>query len=79
MPLNSSSINTESSTTTDAVNKKTDDTIEKNLQTTQKMIKIQLQTLLFTTMLDNLKHKEKNHIFTSPCDQVFLVKTPPHK
>ena len=29
MPLNSSSINTESSTTTDAVNKKTDDTIEK--------------------------------------------------
>ena len=59
MTLNLSSTNTTPSTTTADVHNKTADTINNNTQTIQKIIRIQLQTLLLIMMLNNLKHQEK--------------------
>ena len=59
MTLNSSSTNTMSFTTTDAVYKKPADSIEKESPNNPEMIKIQFQTFLFMMMLNNWKHEEK--------------------
>ena len=45
------------STTTSAAHKKPADTNEKGYQNNSKTFKIQLQTLLLTIMLNNLKHQ----------------------
>ena len=59
MTLNSSSTNTMSYTTTDAVYKEPADSIEKESPNNPEMIKIQFQTFLFMMMLNNWKHEEK--------------------